>query len=203
MPKKRVPNKIPKETEEVDSNRYECNICQDRKVVYKEDNSYRTCKCVIEKRVKEFLDLPYFNNVKVNKKLDVSKLDKNLLMYRGVKYANYISRVKSFLFKYFLQVDNQIDYVVMTGSDYIGYYVVGEHEWVTELDYLFLTLGKDNYNTAMQTVIATLINDRINRSKKTWVFLYDDVSKSKLVDLYGNDFYKQVVEGTDFSKVSK
>jgi len=174
-----------------------CPLCRGRGAVLK-DGKFKKCKCIIEKEIKSYLKP--LEKYKVNKKLDISNIDKDILFYKNVKYTSFMNRVKSFLFKKFF--DGEPDYLIVTGGEYTSYYVVGEERDFHYIDYLFLILGRDNYNQSLQTTMLTLLNDRKINNLKTWIYIYPNTSKSKLVDLYGEEFYEFIMD-KELQKVIK
>jgi len=191
MAKRKVKNIEP-------SVKYECNICCDKKVIER-NGTMQKCICVIQQELKDYLGA--FNpNLTINKNTTTNNTDRDIL-FEGISLNIFMSRAKSFMFKKYFQ--NKPLYYLMSVTDYTGYYVVGEADDISLVDYLFLTVGRDNYNQSQLTTISTLLNQRQMNGLPTWVYIYPNTTKSKLVEYYGKGFYELMYESKTFKRITK
>ena len=182
-----------------DTSVYECKLCRDKKVVER-NGTMQKCLCVIQKEVKEYLSV-FPDNTPVDKKMIISKIDRNML-FEGIDVKIFQKRAKSFMFKQFFK-DEHPNYMFMSVNEYTSYYVVGDADDIIYVPYLFLTMGRDNYNVSQLTTITTLLTTRLEIGRKTWVYIYPNVTKSKLVEYYGREFYELAFETNSFVRTKK
>ena len=164
------------------SDKYSCDICQDRGVVPNGD-SFKPCTCVIQKQMTEYLKP--FIHANLNRQINVEALSKNVYFPSTVSYEKWASIAKSFLFRTFLT--KKYEYEWITGADLIEHYVEGEHKFAYTAPLLILNLGADYHNKALPQVMYYLLFNRFtNPDLITWVYLQDE-SPNKLESLYGSD----------------
>jgi len=195
-----VKKRAVKKRKEVTVEEYDCPICQDRKVIERNGKMQR-CICVIQANINDYLSSFNFSKKKVNKNTNIQNLDRNMLFFENVPYETFVHRAKSFMFKKFF--DGEPFYALISVTDYTNMYVIGETADYDYADYLFLSVGRDNYNQSQLTTISTLLQSRLENSLKTWVYIYPNTPKSKLVEFYGKDFYSMLFEDKEFKRITK
>lgn len=178
---------------------YECDKCQDRKVIER-NGKLQKCICVIQKEMDNYLD-DLGDGIKYKKQATVLKFDKDILFTQSVTFLEFMSRAKQLLFNKFFQGAPTYDIVSVT--DYTNSYVIGEHLETNYVEYLFLTMGRDNFNQSQHTTVFQLLNSRKEMDLVTWIYIYPNVTKSRLVDLYGLDAYNFIMDKSNYLRITK
>jgi hypothetical protein len=124
------------------------------------------------------------------------------MLFDGIDVRLFQRRAKSFMFKQFFK-NEAPDYMYMSVNEYTSFYVIGEADDIVYVPYLFLTMGRDNHNQSQLTTISTLLTTRLEIGLTTWVYIYPNVSKAKLVEFYGREFYELVFEGDTYVRTKK
>jgi len=177
---------------------YECNKCKDRKHILR-NGKMQKCTCVIKKEIEEYLDF-FPKSVPINKKATVDAVSINLT-YENVDIKYFLARAKSFMFKQYFKGD--VTYSFNSGFEYTDAYVNGIDDYFFTVDFLFLKLGRDNYNQSQLTTFLTLLTSRVEQGLVTWVYIYPDTPKSTLVSLYGIELYNYLMNRDIFKRVVK
>lgn len=179
---------------------FDCAICQDRKAVER-NGKMQKCICVIKKEIIEYL-APFSLVKSVNKHLKIDNLDRNLIFCDGIDYLTFTKRAKAFMFQKFFEKERPY-FAVISVKDYTEAYVIGETADYDYAPYVFLSIGRDNYNVTQLTTMSTFIQSRLEMGLTTWIYVYPNTAKSKLLDFFGKDFVDLIYNRDIFAKVVK
>lgn len=162
-----------------------CTICKGELFIYDKDFNPISCKCVLEKLLKEWLP-PQFKGAKLIKDLDLDTFEGDVC-YKTNK-EDFARFINTYLTVWYLK--GVRNYKILQASTYAEGYFESEPAKYRDADILILMFVGGYTHSKAGEFLSTLLAYRKFQNKKTAVYLEPNFNDSKIQHLYGKDTYR-------------
>lgn len=148
----------------------------------------KKCKCVLKDELTNFLGK--YSRYKYNKKYTTASRLYDDMFFNGLSMETFGSVVKSFL-SYNYLTERNLRYADISGQDMVTIHFGADEMFevgdLKDVDILILRLGRDSYNKSLGLWLLNLITTRKENNKLTWVYVYPNITATKLKEFYGDE----------------
>lgn len=180
-----------------------CEKCKGSGYIISNTGKMQECSCILQERIEKYSR--HYNKYKIVKKYVDGKYNTNLII-RNASVDTFGRIVKSLIVYQFLK-NRDSEWKDITGQELVNT-TFGDGEVkldeLEKVDLLIIKLGRDGYNKAVGMWMLNLLTKRLEQGLYTVIYVYPNVSRGKLVDLYSKELIDYIEsDESEFKDISK